>query len=174
MTLNKTLIAAAIALVPTATLAQNMTGAYAGIAAGGSDIDVDRPADLEGDGGSTGVYFGYNFDAGNVIYGAEIDYDINSYDIADGAITVDHATRLKARAGVPVGPGVMYGVGGYILATSDDIPDGQGFLYGIAYDMPIGNNYHVGAELLGHEFEDEDADFDVGVTTLKLRVGFNF
>lgn len=171
---TNTLIAAAILLAPTATFAQDMTGAYGGVSAGFADIDVDSPADLEGDGDAFGVYLGYNYDAGDIIYGAEIEYDSSNYEIADGAITVDHATRLKARAGLPVGPGVLSGIGGYILATSDQIPDGQGFLYGVAYDMPIGDGYHVGAELLGHEFEDEEAGFDVGVTTLKVRIGFNF
>lgn len=174
MTFHKTMIAGALALAPTAPFAESHTGAYMGLALGGSDIDVDRPADLEGDGGSTGVYLGYTTDLNGIIYGVEVDYDVNDYAIKDTDFTVDHATRLKARAGAPIGPGVLYGVGGYILATSDQLPDGQGFLYGVAYDMPLGDNYHVGAELLGHEFEDDDAGFEVGVTTLKVRVGFNF
>jgi hypothetical protein len=171
MTFTKSLIVAALAIVPTASLAQDMTGAYGGIAAGIADIDVNDGA-LDGDGSSVGVYLGYNVDMGGIVYGGEIDFDKNDYEVPDVGVTVDYATRLKARAGAKVGGGLLYGVGGFVLATSNQLDDGQGYLYGVGYDLPVGGNYHVGAELLQHEFEDDARQ--VGVTTLKVRLGFNF
>ncbi|WP_056035241.1 outer membrane beta-barrel protein [Loktanella sp. 3ANDIMAR09] len=171
MNLKPLLIGAMIAGLPAAVMAQDATGAYFGIAAGGSDIDVNSGA-LDGDGPSVGIYAGYNFAANGVIYGGEFDFDSNQYEVPAAGATVDYATRLKARVGVPVGPGVAYGVGGFILATSDQLDDGRGYLYGVAYDMPFGDSYHVGAEILQHEFDDDV--LEVGVTTFKVRVGFNF
>ena len=170
--MTRILVGALLVTAPAAATAQDWTGAYAGVATGGAEIDVDKLADLEGDGTSVGLYAGYNYDAGGIVFGGEFDFDKNDYEVPDAGATVDYATRLKARVGVPVGSGLAYGVGGFILATSDQLDDGQGYLYGVGYDLPIGENYHVGAELLGHEFEDDV--LKVGVTTLKVRVGFNF
>jgi len=174
MKLNTLIITAALVAVPAATFAQDWTGPYAGFQIGGSDIDVDN-LEADGDGPSYGVFAGYNIQNGGVVYGAEFDYDTTEYDINDGFAEVDSTTRLKARIGVPVGPGLAYGTAGIVWATSPELGDDNGYLYGIGYDLPVTANMVVGAELLGHEFEDyNDSGADVGVTTLKARVAFSF
>lgn len=174
MKLANTLFAAALIAAPAATFAQDWTGGYVGVQVGGSDIDVDG-APLSGDGTSIGVYAGYNFDAGGIVYGFEVDYDETDYQIADGAQEVDSTTRLKVRAGAPVGTGLAYGTVGLVSATSPGLGDDNGYLIGAGYDLPVASNITVGGEVLHHEFEDyNDTGLDVGVTTLKARVAFNF
>lgn len=174
MTLKNILIAATFAAVPAASFANDWTGPYAGAQFGASEIDVD-PAPLDGDGPSYGVFAGYNMASGAVVYGAEIDYDVTEYDIGDGAVEVDSTTRLKARVGTELGGGLAYGTAGVVWATSPELGDDNGYLIGLGYDFPVGNGITIGGEILQHEFEDyNDSGLDVGVTTVKARVAFNF
>lgn len=167
-------ITALLVTAPAASFAQDWTGPYAGIQAGTATIDVDN-LEVEGDGPSLGFFAGYNMQQGNVVYGGEFDYDATEYDIADGVAEVDSTARLKARVGVPVGLGLAYGTAGIVWATSPELGDDNGYLYGIGYDMPVADNILIGAEVLGHEFDDyNDSGADVGVTTVKARVSFSF
>ncbi len=175
MTMNKYLLAALIATAPIAATAQSWDGGYVGVQLGSADIDVDGAAELEGDGTSVGIFAGFNVSNGGLVYGAEIDYDTTDYEIADGAQEVDSTTRLKGRIGTELGGGLAYGVAGFVAATSPGLGDDNGYLFGLGYDFPVYDNIFVGAELLQHQFEDyNDSDLDVGVTTIKARVGFNF
>lgn len=186
MSVNKFLIVTAIALAPAMAQAQDWTGAYGGLTFGGADIDAtvkatDPDLELEGDGSSLGIFAGYNYQMGNIVYGGEFDLDGTEYEVADGLVKVDSTVRLKARVGTPVGNGLVYGVVGAVGATSNSvvaplgdfrIKDGLGGLIGAGYDMKLSENLLIGSELLFHNFEDDDLEVDV--TTLRLRVGFSF
>lgn len=175
MTLKNILLASAVAVVPAAGFANDWNGPYVGIAAGSAEIDTDEAAELDGDGSSLGIFAGYLFNTGAIVYGIEVDYDETDYEIADGAQEVDSTARLKGRVGTELGGGLIYGTAGFVSATSPGLGDDDGFLLGIGYDFPVTNNIDVGAELLNHEFEDyNDTGIDVGVTTLKARIAFNF
>lgn len=174
MKLNSLIIAAALVAAPAATFAQDWTGPYAGFQIGGSDIDVDGAA-LDGDGPSYGVFAGYNVQSGNIVYGGEIDYDSTEYEIADGAVEVDSTTRLKGRVGTQLGSGLAYGTAGIVWATSPELGDDNGYLFGVGYDLPVTTNMKIGAEVLQHQFDDyNDSSLDVGATTFKARVSFSF
>lgn len=196
MTVNKVLIAAALALAPMAVSAQDWTGAYAGFAIGGSDINAEvKPLEnlpLEGDGGSTGIFAGYNYQMGNVVYGVEFDFDATNYRVgeevlgSEGAVLVESTARLKGRIGAPIGDnGLAYGVVGVVGASTNSVipeavpvvggfavEDGVGYLFGVGYDMKFGNNLLAGAEVLYHEFDDDNLNVDV--TTFRFRVGYTF
>ncbi len=175
MTLKNILLASVLAIAPAATFANDWSGPYAGIQAGSGEIDTDGAAELDGDGTSLGIFAGYLFNNGGVIYGLELDYDDTDYEIADGAQEVDSTTRIKVRAGTELGAGLAYGTVGFVNATSPGLGDDTGYLIGIGYDFPVTANIDLGAELLSHEFEDyNDTGIDVGVTTLKARIAFNF
>jgi opacity protein-like surface antigen len=175
MKLNTVIIAAALVAAPAATFAQDWTGPYAGFQIGTAEIDVDGAAELSGDGESYGIFAGYNIQNGAVVYGGEFDYDVTEYDIADGAAEVDSTTRLKARVGTELGGGLAYGTAGMVWATSPELGDDSGYLFGIGYDFPVSANMTVGAEVLNHQFDDyNDSDLDVDVTTIKARVSFSF
>lgn len=175
MKLSNTILAVVLAAAPAAAFSQDWTGPYAGFQIGGSEIDTDGGAELDGDGPSYGIFAGYNVANGGIVYGGEVDYDVTEYDIGDGAVEVDSTTRLKARVGTAVGTGMAYGTAGIVWATSPELGDDNGYLFGIGYDMPVTENMLVGAELLSHKFDDyNDSGIDVGVTTLKARVSFSF
>ena len=174
MPLNKILLAAVLSAAPVASFANDWTGAYVGGQIGISEIDVDG-LEVDGDGPSYGVFAGYNIQNGALVFGGEVDYDVTEYDIADGAVEVDSTTRLKARVGTELGGGLAYGTIGSVWATSPELGDDNGFLFGFGYDLPVANNITVGGEVLQHQFEDyNDSGADVGVTTAKVRVAFNF
>lgn len=174
MTLKNFLIAAVLSAVPVGAFAQDWTGPYAGFQIGGSDIDVDG-APLEGDGPSYGVFAGYNVQSGALVYGGEFDYDTTEYDIGNGAEEIDSTTRLKARIGTDLGGGLAYGTAGAVWATSPGLGDDNGYFVGLGYDAQVSSSMVLGAELLYHDFNDyNDTGLDVGVTTFKARIAFNF
>lgn len=190
MTVKTLVTVAAIALAPAASMAQDWTGAYGGLSFGGSDIEatVKPLGDLKlpGDGNSTGLFAGYNYQVGGIVYGAEFDFDATNYNVSD-LVLVESTARLKARIGVPIGSGLVYGVAGVVGASTNSVlpddpsltpvngfavEDGVGYLVGAGYDMKFGDNFLAGAEVLYHEFDDDA--LNVEVTTLRLRVGYTF
>lgn len=171
------------------------TGAYAGLSFGGSDINATvKPLGdlgLEGDGNSTGIFAGYNYQMGNIVVGGEFDFDATNYRVGEDvlgsdSVLVESTARLKARLGVPVGNGLLYGVAGVVGASTNTVipdektglgadfavQDGVGYLVGAGYDMRIGDNLLAGAEVLYHEFDDDV--LNVEVTTFRVRVGYRF
>lgn len=169
------------------------TGAYAGLSFGGSDITAtvkpeftifDESVELPGDGNSTGIFAGYNYQMGNIVIGGEFDFDATNYNVSD-TVLVEATTRLKGRVGVPLGNGLAYGVAGVVGASTNSVvpgaaadgsdfavQDGVGYLVGAGYDMRIGDNLLAGAEVLYHEFDDDV--LNVEVTTFRVRVGYRF
>lgn len=174
MNIKGILVAAVLTAIPAGAFAQNWTGPYAGVQAGGSNIDVDN-APLTGDGPSYGIFAGYNMQSGAMVYGGEFDYDVTEYDIGNGVAEIDSTARLKGRIGTDLGGGLVYGAAGLVWATSPELGDDSGFFLGIGYEAKVTPNVVVGAELLQHEFDDYNGGgLDVGVTTLKARLAFSF
>ena len=176
MTIKNAVLASVLIIAPASAFAGDWTGPYAGVQIGTAEIDVDGALEVDGDGPSFGSFAGYNFQSGPVIFGGEVDYDVTEYDIGDGAAEVDSTTRVKARVGTELGGGLAYGTVGAVWATSPDfIGDGEGYLFGLGYDLPVADNVIVGGEILQHQFDDyNDTGADVGVTTLKARVAYSF
>lgn len=167
--LTATLLTAA----PFAATAQDWTGAYGGLSYGGSDIDAT--GGLSGDGDSTGVFLGYNWDNGNLVYGIEGDWDSTDYSIDGGSVNVEQTARLKGRVGVEAGSGLAFATAGVVRANTDAIGDDTGYFLGFGYDVDLGNGTLLGGEVLQHEFDDFDGGgLDVSVTTFKARLAFRF
>lgn len=167
------------------------TGAYGGLSFGGSDITATvKPAgdlELPGDGESVGLFAGYNYQMGNIVVGAEFDFDATDYVVGrkilgrSDAVRVNTTARLKARIGTPIGNGLAYGVAGVVGASTNSVvaalgnfavEDGVGYLVGAGYDHRVSDNLLVGGEVLYHEFDDDI--LNVEVTTFRLRVGYRF
>lgn len=171
--------------------ADDWTGAYGGLSFGGSDITATvKPAgdlELPGDGESVGFFAGYNHQVGNVVLGAEFDFDSTDYVVgrdilgSADAVRVNATARLKGRIGTPIGNGLVYGVAGVVGASTNSVvgaldnfavKDGVGYLVGAGYDHRVSTNLLVGGEVLYHEFDDDV--LNVEVTTFRLRVGYRF
>ena len=171
--MKKLLCASVLAILPCAASAEVGTGGYGGVSYGGSDIDVS--GGLSGDGDSLGLFAGYTWDHGDLLYGFETDWDRTDYAINGGAVNIDHTARLKARLGIPLGGGQGYATAGLVRAGTDTIGEDTGYLYGLGFDVPLSDGMLLGGEILQHEFDDFDGGgLDVSVTTFKARLAFRF
>lgn len=171
----KLLRISALALAATAAAgaasAGDWTGGYGGIQLGYADVSTNVPG-VNGNGAIYGLTAGYDYDMGNWVIGAGIDYDWT--DVSLGAVSVDNVGRLKLRAGYDTGPGLAYGVlGAARVYTSAG--DDSGWLVGVGYEHMITNNVSLGGEVLYHQFNNFlGSTTDIEATTLQVRTTFRF
>lgn len=160
-----------------------MSGDWGGFYAGGQLGYADAEADsagtvIGGDGWLGGVHAGYNWDFGTFVMGVEGDYDFADIALGDGADSIDNVARLKLRAGYDLGPTLLYATAGaaYANATigADDLSD-TGWFAGLGLGYRVTDGMVLGAEVLGHRFDDFDGSgLDVKATTATLRASFKF
>lgn len=181
--------APALAAVPTApevapivvapaplSFGRDWTGFWVGAQLGYADVDTGGAASLSGDGAIGGITAGYDFDFGQFVAGAGIDYDVADIDLG-GGVSVDGVLRLKARAGFDSGRNWYYATAGYARAHTDGggVGDSGGAFAGLGYEVFVTDAVTAGAELLFHDFSDFDLDgLDAEVTTVQLSVNYRF
>lgn len=147
------------------------TGAYGGLNLGYGDVDAT--GDLDGDDVTYGVHFGYDYDFGDYVLGAEIEYDDADIDLGSG-VNTESVTRLKMRAGYDLGRTLVYGTAGAAYLESS-VGDQTGAFIGVGAAYQATDSITVGAELLGHRFIDiGDTDVDADATTFNLRASYRF
>lgn len=149
------------------------TGGYAGLQLGYADVDGD--AGLLGDDSTYGIHFGYDWDLGDYVVGAEFDYDKTDIDLNGGAAQIDNVMRLKFKGGYDLGNTLVYATAGAARAdTSVGHETGPFIGLGLAYR--VSDSYTVGAELLEHRFSDVGGTpgADVDATTFNVRASFRF
>lgn len=148
------------------------TGAYIGGQLGAVFGDSDLASSDENVIG--GVTLGYDHDFGRWVLGGALDYDFTDFDIAPGS-SVEEIFRLKVRGGPKIGPGLLYGAGGYANADSDDMGNEDGWFIGGGYEYMVNDRVSVGGEVLYHEFDGfGNAGNDVEATTVQIRATFRF
>eukprot|EP01013_Petalomonas_cantuscygni_P003189 TRINITY_DN13343_c0_g1_i1.p1 TRINITY_DN13343_c0_g1~~TRINITY_DN13343_c0_g1_i1.p1 ORF type:complete len:202 (+),score=45.34 TRINITY_DN13343_c0_g1_i1:51-656(+) len=156
------------------------TGGYVGASIGTYDARV-TDGDIEesvADGTLYGVHAGYNFDMGTVVVGGELDYDMGTFESEESDDEADfNILRLKGRVGYDAGSFLPYLTAGVARLNIDE--DGgeseDGVVYGIGADFAVTDNILIGAELLRHTFEVEEAeDVDFEIDTMSLRASFKF
>lgn len=158
------------AFEPVAT-APDWTGFYGGLNLGYADIDTN--AGVDGDNESYGVHIGYDYDFGQYVLGAELEYDEVDVDL-DGAANVDSVTRLKLRGGYDLGRTLVYGTAGVAEARST-LGDETGEFIGIGVAYQVTDRFTVGGELLEHRFDDiADSGVDADATTFNIRGSLRF
>ncbi len=151
------------------------TGAYGGLALSYGDASVGT---TDGNGVLYGIRGGYDYDFGRWVLGAGIDYDKAQIDLNAGAGTIDDVTRLRVRAGADLGQFLVYGTVGAARASATvggvGLSD-NGFFGGIGADYKLSDTWTVGAEVLGHKFNNFDnAGVDVDVTTIGVNTALRF
>lgn len=153
------------------------TGAYIGAQIGYGDIGSGG-AGLDGDGALGGVHAGYRHDFGQFVTGVELDYDTSNIDLGVGGDTLDSVARLKFIAGADMGNTLFYATAGGARAkatlggvgTSDN-----GYFLGLGAAYAMNDNWTVGAEVLGHRFDDfGGTGVDLKATTISARIGYKF
>lgn len=160
--------------VPAPSHGPDWTGFYGGAQVGWGDVDTNVPG-VSGDDMIGGLTFGYDYDMGDWVIGAGIDYDWADIGLAPG-LSVDNIFRAKLRGGYKVGDGLIYGTGGYANADTNLIGDEDGYFIGAGYEHLISDQFSVGGEVLWHEFDGFNTvpSTDVEATTVQVRGTFRF
>ena len=88
------------------------TGGYVGGQLGYGNVDTNAPG-VDGDGAIGGLVMGYDYDFGQWVAGAGLDYDWADIGLGAGNPTVENVLRVKLRGGYKLGNGLLYGTGGW-------------------------------------------------------------
>lgn len=167
-------------MVMTATRADgDWTGFYVGAQYGYGNL-TSGGAGVDGNGGIGGLHAGYRYDFGKAIVGAELDYNFSSFDLGNNLpdTTLDSVARLKLMAGYDLGRALVYVTGGAAYAEATVLGNetqGNGYFGGLGMDYKLTEKVNVGAELLGHRFEEFDnSNIDLEAVTLQAKVAYRF
>jgi outer membrane immunogenic protein len=193
-----------LALAGTAHAA-DWTGGYLGVAMGYADANdawneggaPDDPV-LSPEGGNFSVYAGYGVDLAGLVLGLE--GDLSFPDLSDNAtcdvliectFDVELMTSLRGRAGVALGPLLLYGTAGIALgyiATDTDELGGvsasktlSGYTVGIGSEIQLADSLRLGIEYRHSDYGDADVNLgtpsgNVSLETdeVRLRLGLVF
>ncbi len=152
----------------------NWSGFYGGLQFGYADIDTNVSG-VDGNGTIGGIILGYDVDLGDWVVGGGFDYDWTGINLARG-VEVEDVWRVKARAGYKVtSQGLLYGVGGFAEAGTNNLGDEDGWFAGAGYEQIVAPNVSVGGEILYHDFSNFDSTgVDVDATTVQVRAAYRF
>jgi outer membrane immunogenic protein len=158
-------------------------GGYASLAAASTVSNVFAQSwTQKADGFKGGILLGYNFDMGDVVLGLEADASFGFVKDTDtrpglGPVTfTDHGQHtFRGRAGMPLGPGLLYATGGFALADVwADSPAGRdkqfllGFVAGAGFETLLNERLSLRAEYLYAIYGEET--YRLGGTALKSEL----
>lgn len=160
-----------IATPVAAPITGDWTGGYAGLQLGYAD--ANGSGGLNGDGMIGGLTLGYDYDFGQYVIGAGLDYDWTDIDV--GGNTLESIARLKARAGYDMGAGLAYVTAGAAQAKIDTLGTDEGYFAGVGYEHMLTQNISLGGEVLYHDFGNfNGSGTNVDATTAQVRATFRF
>lgn len=192
----KAVILALACAVPQGVLAQDWAGPYAGLSVStnnGSDDQIVGGVvidtfDLKGEQG--GVFAGYNFQSGNLVYGAELTYTTGDiqYPAPEGFL-VGRTIEVKGRLGYAAGKALVFGSLG-VLASDKYYGVGpgtgpftaNGMSYGLGVDVMVTDRLFLGAEIQRRNSSVDEGDIplvpgqanDHKINSFTLRLGMKF
>lgn len=161
----------------------NWTGFYAGGELGYANVDLSAGGSSVDESGLIGgLVAGYDYDLGDFVIGAGVDYDWTDveFNIGGGsALEIDSIWRAKLRGGYKLGNGLLYATAGYAQAEASvsgfGSTDDDGYFVGAGYEHMVTDNMSLGGEVLYHEFDDFDSSpIDAEVVTAQARATFRF
>ncbi len=148
------------------------TGAYGGLQLGYGMAKAT--GNLDGNGPIGGITFGYDYDFGQFVMGAAIDYDAADIDIGNGS-TIDSIARLKLRAGYDLGQTLVYMTAGGARAETSNLGSDDGWLVGLGFERRLTDSLSVGSELNYHKFDNfNSSGLELEATTVQVKAIFRF
>lgn len=167
-----------VAVAPaTPSNSPNWTGFYAGGQLGYANVDIGTPLGSVDEGGLIGgLVAGYDYDLGDWVIGAGLDFDWTDVSFAGGAAEIDSIWRAKLRGGYKIENGLLYATGGYAIgeATAGGVTDDEdGYFIGGGYEHLVSNNMSIGGEVLYHDF-DAPSGSSIEATTVQVRATYRF
>lgn len=133
------------------------------------------------DGDALGVFAGYNWQNGNLVYGGEVRYlSFSDYTAAPGAaFSIDNVLDLRARLGFAADRVLFYGALGYSMGdgTAPGGPlDLDGINIGLGAEFNVTESIFVGVDYTARDMEGTVGAFtyEGDVNTLTLRLGLRF
>ncbi|HQU67538.1 MAG TPA: porin family protein [Albidovulum sp.] len=150
------------------------TGGYIGAQIGNADGDYGALGDNNV---SYGVRGGYDWDFGNWVVGAGLDWDKTDVDLGGGT-SIDSIARLKFRGGYDFGRTLVYATAGGARAEADIAGvsrSDNGWFAGLGAEYAINDQWSVNGEVLKNQFDDFDnLGTDLEATTATVGVAFRF
>jgi len=175
----------------------NWSGAYLGATA---NYDWGRftgnGGDSDADGFGGGLYGGYNWQSGQLVYGAEADVNLgdnkgsagtgNSGESLEGKQGVNGS--IRARVGYDMNPFLIYGTGGLAIAdqkvsnaVSSDSATALGYTVGAGVEAMVTNNITARVEYRYSDYQDKDYSLSSGTVSrgfddhsVKAGIGVKF
>lgn len=133
--------------------------------------------------GLTGAFVGYNWQRGNLVYGAEFSLGASG-DLSEVCSNCyfDDVQDLRGRIGYAVGPALIYAAFGVMRGSArveSDPYDLDGVTYGIGADLQVSERFFLGLELLrrdvgGEASDDPTISYDSDMQSFVLRAGLRF
>lgn len=165
----------------------NWTGFYAGGQLGYADITSNFPGDSNNDGFIGGLTAGYDYDLGDWVIGAALDYDWTDINLDNDGLAlaningvegtkVEAIFRAKVRGGYKIGNGLLYATTGYANADTNNRSNEDGWFVGAGYEHLVTQNISLGGEILYHEFDgfNTEPKTKLEATTAQIRATFRF
>ena len=129
-----------------------------------------------------GVFAGYNWQSGNLVYGGELNVTEGLVEGRYGSITqeLDNTIELRARAGYATGDMLAYGFLGYGMSdwTGGDTFDVAGVTYGLGVDYMVTTSIFAGLEFSHRELSGQSNGVSWKQTSsidmISLRIGYNY
>jgi len=152
------------------------TGVSVGLQFGQIDVDTSGVASLSGDDTFIGARVYYDYDFGQYVVGGGLQYDTTGVDLG-GVTEVDSVLRAGVRGGIDLNRNWLYATAGLARVETSDagVGDSNGYFAGVGYEVFVGQQVTLGAEVLYHEFDDFDLPgLDADATTVGVSVNFRF
>ncbi|AIC26678.1 MULTISPECIES: outer membrane protein [Rhizobium] len=186
----------AVDQVPEAPVAQdapvkpagNWEGFYLGGAGTYNMGDFGSDRHTYGFGGQ--VFTGYNWQAGQIVYGVESDLGYSGDDVSSGGVENKYGWNgsVRGRVGYDMNPFLLYGTAGLALGnikvsddTSDESKTAYGYTVGAGVEAFVTNNITTRLEYRYTDYQSKDYDLDSGSfsrgydeNSVKLGIGVKF
>jgi outer membrane immunogenic protein len=176
-------------------------GVYGGYVDAGSQWDASAAAGdtLSPEGGTVGVFYGYNWEDSGLLLGGEANVSFTEFSetedcsnpVFECTLDINWLGSLRGRAGIAVDNVLLYGTGGLawsVIQTSTDEPGNPtetqallGWTAGAGVEINLNQNVRLGVEYRHSDYGDAGAsssafagfDLDTDEVTVRLSVPLN-